>query len=145
MLTARLSQDVNMAGYTFDYVPTNFVKDILVHDAHRHPYLERLITMYMMKLKDNAFGSEAGSCWRQLFVVALMPWIMKQRVFTEERVREKLQVYAQRLQMQQKMARLQDRDFLEKLTDLGSDARKTLVDEMTESRPGKYDGMYQQV
>mmetsp|Transcript_12888 Transcript_12888/g.18947 ORF Transcript_12888/g.18947 Transcript_12888/m.18947 type:complete len:82 (+) Transcript_12888:59-304(+) len=43
--------------------------------------------MYMMKLKYGPkFGSEAGACWRQLFVAALMPWMKQNRVHTEERV-----------------------------------------------------------
>lgn len=82
-----LSKEVEFGGYSFDFVPRNFVKGILVHEAHRHPYLERLLTMYMMKLKHGPkFGSEAGACWRQLFVVALLPWMKQNRVHTEERV-----------------------------------------------------------
>ena len=76
-----LSNDVSLFGFTFDIVPTNFVKDILVHEAHRHPFMERLLAMYMMKLKNNKFCSDAGACWRQLFVVTLMPWMRKLRVF----------------------------------------------------------------
>ena len=81
-----LSADVSLFGYIFDYAPQSFVKDILVHEAHRHRYIERLFAMYMMKLKDDSFGSEAGACWRQLFVVTLMPWFVKLRVFSDERL-----------------------------------------------------------
>jgi hypothetical protein len=77
---------VSLFGYIFDYAPQSFVKGILVHEAHRHPYIERLFAMYMMKLKDDSFGREAGACWRQLFVAALMPWFVRLRVFSDERL-----------------------------------------------------------
>lgn len=48
-----------------DSYPIAFRKDLLSHDAHRHCYIERLGTMYMMKLKyGNEFGRRSGSCWR---------------------------------------------------------------------------------
>ena len=134
-----LSEDVNLGGYAFDYVPTNFIKDLLVHEAHRHPYLERLITMYMMKLKDNAFGNEAGACWRQLFVVALMPWMTKNRVFTEERLQEKMAAFAQRIKYQEKTKKAKDRAIIEKMGGGAVEIVKAFVDEVTESRPNKYD------
>jgi hypothetical protein len=67
------------------YVPLHYVKEILVHEAHRHPYIERLGAMYLMRLHHRDFGNTAGSCWRQLFVLTLMPWLMKHRVSHEQR------------------------------------------------------------
>ena len=42
-------------------------------------YIERLGVMYMLKLRYDDFGSYAGTCWRMLFVYALMPWMRKYR------------------------------------------------------------------
>ena len=80
-----LADNVSLLGYKFDYVPLNYIKDILLHEAHRHPYIERLGTMFLMRLRYQNFGSEAGSAWRQIFVLTLMPWLMKYRIFHEKR------------------------------------------------------------
>lgn len=64
-----------------DSYPIAFRKDLLSHDAHRHPMIERLGTMYMMKMRyGNDFGRRSGSCWRVLFVLCLMPWMRKYRL-----------------------------------------------------------------
>jgi hypothetical protein len=56
-------------------------RDLLVHEAHRHPWIERLVMMYMLKIRfGKSFGSQAGSCWRLLFVSALMPWLSSYNV-----------------------------------------------------------------
>jgi hypothetical protein len=79
-------------GYSFDYVPTYFVQDILIHEAHRHPYIERLSQMYLMKLLHrDRFVSHAGAAWRQLFVVSFFPWLARYRVFQDERYAEAME------------------------------------------------------
>lgn len=52
----------------------------VVHEAHGHPYLDRIGTIYLMRLSHgDQFISNAGSAWRRLFVLALMPWLHKYR------------------------------------------------------------------
>ena len=63
----------------FDSFPVAFRQDLLVHEAHRHPYMERLSTMYMLKLRFPDFDTRAGSYWRLLFVLTLMPWMRQYR------------------------------------------------------------------
>ncbi|KAI2508809.1 hypothetical protein MHU86_5543 [Fragilaria crotonensis] len=64
-----------------DIFPRAFNRDLLVHEAHRHPWAERLVTMYMLKIRNGKeFGSRAGGCWRLIFVSALMPWLIGCRV-----------------------------------------------------------------
>jgi len=82
--TPFLSSGVGVVNnIALDSYPNAFRKDLLSHDAHRHPYLERLGTMYMMKLRyGGEFGKRSGSCWRVLFVLCLMPWMRKYRLRT---------------------------------------------------------------
>jgi len=71
---------VRFKDFGFDAAAVNYRKELLVHDAHRHPFLERLGAMYLMRLKHGKnFSSDAGACWRNMFVVALMPWLIKYR------------------------------------------------------------------
>lgn len=64
-----------------DSLPKVFRKNLLSTEAHRHPYIELLGLMYLMKLRHKGnFGSAAGSAWRLLFVDALMPWLKKNRI-----------------------------------------------------------------
>ena len=65
------------------------MRDVLIHEAHRHPYLELLGTMYLYKLRyAESFGKTAGSCWRLLFVYGLMPWLYQYRIQTRSRLDE---------------------------------------------------------
>lgn len=58
-----------------------FKNDLLIHEAHRHPYMERLGLVYLMKLyHGKSFGSRAGAYWRMLFVLALMPHLRQYRI-----------------------------------------------------------------
>lgn len=80
--TPVLAPGVGVVGpLIMDGYPVIFRKDLLVHEAHRHPFMERLGMMYMMKLVHReAFASRAGSCWRVLMVLVLMPWLRKYRI-----------------------------------------------------------------
>eukprot|EP00551_Chaetoceros_affinis_P002248 CAMPEP_0203652418 /NCGR_PEP_ID=MMETSP0088-20131115/30106_1 /ASSEMBLY_ACC=CAM_ASM_001087 /TAXON_ID=426623 /ORGANISM="Chaetoceros affinis, Strain CCMP159" /LENGTH=229 /DNA_ID=CAMNT_0050511955 /DNA_START=709 /DNA_END=1398 /DNA_ORIENTATION=- len=67
-----------------DFYPIVFRQAVLAADAHRHPYIERLGMMYMMKLKHgDQFGRKSSSTWRLLFVFVLMPWLQKYRIVNE--------------------------------------------------------------
>jgi len=64
-----------------DTYSLTFRKDLLLHEAHRHPYIERLGVMYMLKLRyGKPFMTRAGRYWRILFTLALMPWMRKYRL-----------------------------------------------------------------
>ena len=76
-----LHDDVKILGVGLDKVPCGFKRDLLVHEAHSHPYIDRLGGMYMTRIRDGErFGSIPGAAWRCLFVTGLMPWIVKYRV-----------------------------------------------------------------
>ena len=60
-------------------------RDILAHEAHRHPLIELLGVMYMMKLRyGESFAKQSGSCWRLILVYALCPWLSKYRILTRQ-------------------------------------------------------------
>jgi len=77
-----LADGVGQIGaFEFDPYPTMHVRDLVAQEAHRHPYIEMLGTIYLMKLRySNSFGSRAGSAWRLMFVYALLPWTRQYRI-----------------------------------------------------------------
>ena len=84
-MNKQLAEDADQLGpMTLDIFPFIFRKDILTHEAHRHPYLERIGLIYMTKLRHESFGNTACTSWRLLFVFALMPWLRKYRLRSGE-------------------------------------------------------------
>lgn len=80
-----------LGNLELDGYPVIFVKDILSHEAHRHPYLELMGVMYLMKLRyGEHFGNRAGSTWRLIFVYALMPWLNKYRILREGKAEDEV-------------------------------------------------------
>ena len=68
-------------GPMVDKYPFIFRQDILALEAHRHPYLDLIGKLYLMKLCYGCrFADRAGYCYRLIFAVALMPWLRKYRV-----------------------------------------------------------------
>jgi hypothetical protein len=64
-----------------DPYPTIHTRELIANEAHRHPYIETLGVMYLMKLRyANDFGHRAGSAWRLIFIYALMPWFHHYRI-----------------------------------------------------------------
>jgi len=75
-----LAPNVQILSTELDFANTHFVKDLLVHEAHRHPYIERLAQLYLMQWR-HSFASDAYNAWRLVFVQTLFPWMRKYRVF----------------------------------------------------------------
>lgn len=57
-----------------------FKKELLAHESHRHVMIEQFGLICMNKLQTGAFASRAGSAWRLLFVLTMMPWLRRFRV-----------------------------------------------------------------
>jgi hypothetical protein len=79
----RIDRPVLAEGLALDIdsLPRIFRQNLLSAEAHRHPYVEQLAQMYLMKLRHkDDFGTKAGSIWRLIFVSALMPWLRKKRI-----------------------------------------------------------------
>lgn len=80
MDTPLLAPGVGIGSLTDKY-PSIFRKEILAKEAHRHPYIETLGKMYLMKLRyGQRCCNRAGYCYRLIFTMALMPWLRKYRV-----------------------------------------------------------------
>lgn len=100
-----LADDISLIGVKLDLVPTYFIKDILVHESHRHPYMERLARLYVMKARHgDAFVSRAGAAWRQLILLAFMPWIARYRVSGHERAEQALEAIQKRNKLKEEEA-----------------------------------------
>ena len=100
-----LDEHVSLAGITLDMVPTYFVKDILVHESHKHPYMERLARLYIMKVHHgDAFVTRAGAAWRQLILLAFMPWVARYHVTKSERRQEALDAFRRRKKLKEEEA-----------------------------------------
>jgi hypothetical protein len=68
-------------GVDMDTISIAFEKDLLIHEAHRHMFIERFGLLCLLKLHAGSkFGTRAGSAWRLLFVLITMPWLRKYRV-----------------------------------------------------------------
>ena len=73
-----------------DIHPINFRKYLLIQEAHRHPYLELLGKIYLMKLSyGKNFIDRAGYCYRLIFTLALMPWLRKHRTMARPKMLER--------------------------------------------------------
>lgn len=71
----------DIGPYEVDSMRDVFTQDLLAIDSHRHPYIERLGYMFLLKLRHGKeFASRTGSHWRLLFVFALMPYLRKNRI-----------------------------------------------------------------
>jgi len=74
-----------------DGLPHCFYRDLLLHDAHRHPLIDRLGLVFMLKLKHGPnFGGTANQRWRMLFTYTMMPWLRKYLLAKDVLVEETL-------------------------------------------------------
>ena len=74
--------------------------------------MERLAASYLLKLKNDSFCSYEGACWRQLVVVNLMPWMMKNRIFSDVRLQDAVDAYNERRMILQREKEDRERGVL---------------------------------
>lgn len=67
-----------IGGMEIDSYPLSFRKDLLLHEAHRHPFIETIGLCTLLKLRlGPEFGRNPHSCWRILLLLSLCPWLRK--------------------------------------------------------------------
>jgi hypothetical protein len=72
--------EIEHFNFKIDSMPYIFILDLMVHEAHRHPYIEIFGAVCLLKIRHgDTFASRAGSAWRLLLVSMLMPWLGKYR------------------------------------------------------------------
>lgn len=68
-----------------DALPLHFKRDLLSHEAHRHPYLELFGLICLLKLRcGSEFGTRTHASLRFLATLTLMPWLKKYRCRKED-------------------------------------------------------------
>jgi hypothetical protein len=99
--------------------------------------------MYLMKIRHPNFNSDAGAVWRQLFVLCLMPWMRKNRVFSDERVSQAIEALARRkLEVEEDAKGLVQRfgedmgDLTDAVVDKGTHLTDAVLDKGTEAAAG---------
>lgn len=60
---------------------------ILINAAHRHPFVDLVGKIYLLKLRyGERFANRAGYAFRLMFTVALLPWVRKYRVIARPEI-----------------------------------------------------------
>jgi len=82
--TNLLSLDLNI-GPLQDSFPKYFRQELLSQESHKHPWLETLGKLYMMKYRyRGSFVSSAGYTYRLIFALSLLPYLRKYRLCNRE-------------------------------------------------------------
>ena len=82
--TNLLSIDLNV-GPLQDQYPKYFRQQLLLHESHKHPWLEVLGKLYLMKFRYREnFVSSAGYSYRLIFALSILPNLRKYRLQNRE-------------------------------------------------------------